>query len=299
MQGPNEEKDPLDALRAELGRLRQKRTETTDSDIASVLDLRIGQIEAELPAPAKSEEAAPPVEETPEEEEAPPPPPTPEEAMEAEGFVRQARVEKMRNNRQAATDFLKKAAAVAPGSPAVLEALGDDLAERKKMIEARDTYKRAVALDKKNVGLERKYGEAVLAVDMAGSLDDQMRLHLSDSAFLTSQDKVASLPVAIMCSAVFPGLGHLILGQTARGAWIMGAWVLFGTWLLSMFGDVAKLLAFGMGGGREQPNLVVLLPILAMAVIYVATIASFKTVGRDSTRKPTERPKPPVDLPFE
>lgn len=299
MQGPNEEKDPLDALRAELGRLRQKRQETTDPDIASVLDLRIGQIEAELPKSDEAPQEAPSEKEEEVVEEAPPPPPTPEEALEAENYVRQARVEKMRNNRQAATDFLKKAAAVAPGSPAVLEALGDDLAERKKMLEAKEIYAKAVALDKKNVGLERKYGQAVLAVEAAGSLEDQMRMNLSDSAFLTSADKVASLPIAIICSTVFPGLGHLILGQTAKGAWIMGAWVLFGTWLLSMFGDVAKLFAFGMGGGREQPNLVVLLPILIMAVIYVATLASFKTVGRETTRKPPERPKPPVDLPFE
>lgn len=297
MQGTNEEKGPLDALRAELERLRQKRADTNDPDIVSALDLRIRQIEAELPAetaPAEAPVATP----EPEEEEAPPPPPSPKEAEEAENLIRQARVEKMRNNRQASTDLLKKAAQIAPGSPVVLEALGDDLAERKKMIEARDTYKKGLAVNPKSVSLDRKYASTVFAIQTAGSLDDQMRRNLSDSAFLTSEDKVASLPVAIMCSAVLPGLGHFILGQTARGAGIMAAWFLCGLWLLSMFGEVAKLFAFA-AGGREQPNLVILLPILLMTVIYVATLSTFKGASRDATRKAPERPKPPVDLPFE
>lgn len=299
MQGTNEKKDPLDALRAELERLRQKRDDTNDPDIVSALDLRIGQIVAELPTEAAPVPEAPVEEEAPEEE-APPAPPTPKETEEAEALVRQARVEKMRNNHQASTDFLRKAADIAPGSPTVLEALGDDLAERKKLPEARDVYKKAVALAPKNVGLERKYGSVVLAIEMTGSLDDQMRRNLSDSAFLTSEDKVASLPVAIILSAVFPGLGHVILGQTAKGAAIMASWFLSGIWLFSMSEDVKKFLAFAAGGGgRGTPNLVILLPVLLMAVIYVATLSTFKAASRDATRKTPERPKPPVDLPFE
>ncbi|MGV3617167.1 MAG: hypothetical protein ACO1SV_17715 [Fimbriimonas sp.] len=290
--------DPLDALRAELTRLRVKRKETTDRDIAAALDIRIGQIEAELPAEPVEKPTTATVE-SPSAEEAPPPtPPTPAEAEAAEGFIRQARVEKMRENRQAATDYLQKAADIAPGSPTVLEALGDDLAERRKMAEACEVYKRAVALDPKNVGLERKYGEAVLAVQMAGSLDDQMRRNLSDSAFLTREDQIASLPVAIILSAVIPGAGHLVLGQTAKGGAILAGWILCGIWLLSMFGELAKLFAFA-GGGSSQPNLVVLVPLLIMAILYISTLASLKSIAQNATRKPAERPRPPVDLPFE
>jgi TM2 domain-containing membrane protein YozV len=302
MQGPHQEINPLDALRAERDRLRQKRAETTDPDIAAALDMRIAQIDAEVPdlpvAPADSA-PTPMAEPAPEADaDAPPAPPTPEQAERAEQLVRQARVEKMRNNRQAATDFLRQAAEVAPGSATVLEALGDDLAERRKMLEARDIYRKAVALAPKNVGLERKYGSAVLAVEMEGSLDDQMRRNLSDAPLLTSEDKIASLPVAIMLSAVIPGSGHLVLGQTGRGARILAAWFLFGIWLLSMFGDLARLFAFA-GGAPEHPNLMVLVPLLAMSIIYVATLASLKSIAQNATRKPPERPKPPVDLPFE
>jgi TM2 domain-containing membrane protein YozV len=304
MQGPHQEIDPLDALRAERDRLRQKRAETTDPDIAAALDMRIAQIDAEVPDlpvlpadpdPTPTAEAAPEAEA---DADAPPAPPTPEQTERAEQLVRQARVEKMRNNRQAATDFLRQAAEVAPGSATVLEALGDDLAERRKMLEARDIYKKALALAPKNVGLERKYGSAVLAVEMEGSLDDQMRRNLSDAPLLTSEDKIASLPVAIMLSAVIPGSGHLVLGQTGRGAGILAAWFLFGIWLLSMFGDLARLFAFA-GGNPTQPNLLVLVPLLAMSIIYVATLASLKSIAQNATRKPPERPKPPVDLPFE
>jgi tetratricopeptide (TPR) repeat protein len=297
MQGTNEENGPLDALRAELERLRQKRADTDDPDIVSALDLRIKQIEGELPDESTSTEVS--VMEAEPEEEAPPAPPSPKEAEEAENLIRQARVEKMRNNAQASTDFLRRAADIAPGSPTVLEALGDDLAERKKMLEAKAAYAKARALNPKSVALERKYASVVLAIEMAGSLDDQMKRNLSDSAFLNTEDKVASLPVAIMCSAVWPGLGHVILGQTTKGASIMAAWFLCGLWLLSMFGEVAKLFAFAMGGTREQPNLVILLPLLIMAVIYVATLSTFKAASQNATRQAPDRPKPPVDLPFE
>ncbi len=293
MQG-QQPKKPINALelKAELARLRVKRSETRDPDIRSALDLRIEQVEQSL----LEQKADTP--EEPEIPEIPPEPPTTAQLREAEQLVRQARVEKMRENHRASTDLLKKAAEVAPGSPAVLETLGDDLAERRQYKQAREVYGRAFRLDPKNVGLERKYAICVSQMASMGSLDDQMRAHLSDSPFLSADDSLASGGAAIFLSALLPGLGHVVLGKTATGFGIMAAWLLCGGWLLLMYEDLGRLIGMATGGAGS-PNPLVLLPVALMMAIYIGTLASFKGRGAAAKKKPLERPKPPVDLPFE
>ncbi|MEZ0324924.1 MAG: tetratricopeptide repeat protein [Fimbriimonas sp.] len=276
------------ALKAELARLRVKRSETKDKDIRAALDVRIGQIEAEIR----------PIEKPPEEEEIeiPTEPPTAQQLAQAEQLVREARVEKIRGNTRGATDLLKKASEVAPGAPAVLEVLGDDLVERKQLDQAKKAYKQAWKLDPKNVGLERKYATVVVQMDAMGSIDDQLRMNLSDSPFSEAEAR-ASSTAAIFLSALLPGLGHVVLGRQV-GFLILGAWVLCGIWLTVMRKDLAGLLAFATGG-HTSPNLAVLLPVMLMAGIYLGTLASLKSAKKAHKRKPPDRPQPPVDLPFE
>jgi hypothetical protein len=103
----------------------------------------------------------------------------------------------------------------------------------------------------------------------------------------------------MVLTVIFPGLGHLVLGQTQRGLWLLGAWALAFVWLLTMWGDFAKLFAFGVGG-NVQPNLTVMLPLVIMTTVLVAALASLKNLGTGGGgRKPPSHPKPPVDLPFE
>ncbi|CAN5414599.1 hypothetical protein BH11ARM1_BH11ARM1_04420 [soil metagenome] len=279
--------DPNDpkVMKAELVRLRIKLSETEDVDIRTALKERITQLEAKMPAPEAEAVAAPP-----------PPPPTPAQAAEAEQLVRQARVEKMRNNTRGATDLLKKASEIAPGSPAVLEVLGDDYLERRQIAQAKDAYQRASQLDPKNVGLERKYATLVAQTAMMGSLDDQMRASLSDSPFINSSDARASGTAAVMLSAIFPGLGHIVLGRQSGFA-ILGAWIVCLVWVILLREDVKALVAYRPENGT--PNMVVMVPLLIMALIYFSTLASLKSAQRSHTRKPISHPQPPVDKNFE
>lgn len=304
MAGTDANFDPQAALRAELGRLKAKRAQIRDRDVASALDLRIQQIESELLPLAVTPTETSPSEEPKDEEtpadEAPIVPPTPAQLRDADQLIRQAKVEKMRGNAKASTELLQKATEVAPTAPAVLEALADDMMERKRLADAKVVYQRALKIDPKNVGVETKLAHCALGMSLAGSIEDQLRRNLGDSPFIDGDDRTASLPSAIILSAILPGAGHLVLGQTQRGLAIMTAYLVAAICLLGFYGaDVEKLLRFA-GGGSGQPNMGVFLPLIVMAVIYVATLASLKGMADKVNRKsPTERPRPPVDLPFE
>ena len=296
-----EESEETKKLRMELARLKEKRANTKDHHVIAVLDMRIGQIEPYLPAPArpkpliKKEDVA-----DQEEAFAKIPLPTAAESEQAEKLIRQSMLEKRRGNVVGATDLLKKAAEAAPGSPVVLEALGDDLLERKLTKQARETFKRALQLDPKNVGVERKYAQTVLQSTMTMSVEDQLRSGLSDSMFITGSDNVAGLTAAKFLSAFLPGLGQMVIGRTTKGAVLLVIWFLF-IGLLALWNKDFEMLAKYARGAGAAPNWRVLFPIIGMVVVWITAMGDLasrqsKTVARNSKK---DRPKPPVDLPFD
>ncbi len=222
-----------------------------------------------------------------------PEPPTPEQAVAAEKLVQQARVEKMRGNKNETRRLLEEAARVAPGSPSVLELLGDDHAERKQLGKAVAYYRRAAKLDPKNVNVERKLALAALGVsDMSSGPSVSLGGSIDDSAI-----PMASRNAAMLLSLFLPGLGHIVLGQKTKGWAILAFWCLLLAWTILMGGDVAKLGSM-IVGGRSQPNMLVAVPLLLMVITYFVTLADFRG-PKETARRPVERPHPPVNLPFE
>ncbi|RYG49782.1 hypothetical protein EON79_00165 [bacterium] len=279
-----------EAARAELARLKVKRREMKDADIRAALDVRIKALEEQVQAAAaKAEE---PVEAVPLRE------PTPQEREEADRLIALARLERNRGNKAKATELMKQAADIAPGSSVVLEALGDDLAERKQWKAAKENYTKAHAIDAKNVGLERKLANAALRSAGIGSIEDQLRSGLSDSTFLNESDAIAGRTAAIIMSVFLPGLGHIVLGRTSTGAIILGSWVALVIWLTVMKKDVAGLISMAMNTGMRTPNLLVMVPLLLMAIVWLGTLNSL-TDKRKASRKKIDHPLPPADLPFE
>lgn len=311
MQGPEPATDEQAKLRQELTRLRLKHKESTDRDIRTVLQMRIEQIEAQLPPDARADVplssnaanaaigpggANPIASAALIENLEDVPPPTPKQLQEADALIRQARVEKMRNNSQKATDLLKQAAAAAPGAPSVLEALGDDLMERKQIKAAKDAYQKAFRLNPKNVGVEEKLAKAALTMGTMGSLEEQMRNHLGSGL---DSEAMARLPYAALLSAILPGAGHVVLGKNGAGVPIIVAWLACVVWFLTHWFDFVKWLSV-FKGGHEHPNAVVFVPLVLMAIIYVSTLGNLKGLGgKGVKRKDVVHPKPPVDLPFD
>ncbi len=301
-----EEPEEIRKSRQELQRLKDKLAKTKDRNIISVLQMRIGQIEPTLPPDpklkieAKKKREKQKELEKQEEEFAKIPLPTPAESEEAEKLIRQSMLEKRRGNANGATELLKKAAEVAPGSSVVLEALGDDLFERKLIKPAREAYAKAMKLDPKNVGVERKYALMVLGSTSTMSVENQLRFGVSDSIFLTGEDQVAGLLAAKFLSALIPGGGQLVIGRTTKGAILLGAWVLL-VGLLALWNKDFELLAKYTRGAGPAPNWRVLVPIIGMASVWITSMADLFSGQSKSVTRSTkvERPKPPVDLPFE
>jgi len=299
-----EEPEEIQKARLQVAKLQVKLAQTKDRKIISSLQSIIAELEQSLPPPPKpkpkadAKEDRRKVEEEEDEAFANIPPPTPEQTEAAEKLIRQSMLEKRRGNTIGATDLMKKAADAAPGSAVVLEALGDDLMERKLTKQARDVYRRASKLDPKNVGVERKYAELVLHGTTLGSVEDMMRY--GDSLFLTGGDNVAGLTAAKFLSVFIPGCGQMVIGRTTKGAVLLGCWIVCVGLFALMNKDFLVLAKYirGVGGA---PNWRVLVPIIAGVSVWFAAMADLfsgqsKTVARHSK---VERPKPPVDLPFE
>lgn len=223
-----------------------------------------------------------------------PEPPTPQAMAEAEKLIQQARVEKMRGNNQEVRNLLERAVQTAPGSPTVLEMVGDDFAERKQTGRALAYYRRAAKLDPKNVNLERKVAMSALGLN-AASTEAQVSSsvgNLDDSAI-----PMASRRAALFITLFFPGLGHLVLGQKTRGIVILAIWCALLAWTIIMGRDATRL-GLMLVGGKEQANMLVIIPISLIVVVFVGALASLKE-PEELLRIPQDRPRPPVDLPFE
>lgn len=270
--------------KAEAARLKAKMAAIQDRDIRAALQSRIDELEAQIPPEPEPESIPAPAKE-------PPPPPTPEEAEKAERLIRHAMLEKQRGNKAAVTKLLEEAVAVAPGAPATLEALGDDFAERRRVKEAIEYYKQAIALDPKNVGLEKKHAMLVFNVGAAGSIEDQLRANLSESVLLTRGDAVASYGVAKLLSYFFPGLGHILLGRPTMGFGLLAGWVVCLVWI-----GIVQITSGGKGhlsSGVYPPAIIAAL----ILIVAVGTLGADRAAAR-AKAKP-QRPRPPVDLPFD
>ncbi|MDR3690670.1 MAG: hypothetical protein P4L46_14930 [Fimbriimonas sp.] len=299
----------IDALRAEWNRLKVKCAETKDRDILSVLNMRIDQIEISLKGlgtdqSVEGHAAAEPGSKSDAEEVdvlVNLPEPTPAELEEAERLIRQARLEKQRGNQKAATAALTKATEVAPGSAVVIEAMADDLLERKLIKEARKLLKQAVRLDPKNVGLERKYAETVLRGTSSMSVEDQLRYGVSDSVLLSGNDNVAGIVAARFLSAFIPGVGQMVIGRSGKGIVLFVCYALcFGLLVLWQDDVKALLLMFSKTHtGSIHPQ--VFVPIVVGTIVWIAAMADLSGGGSRTQARHTkvDRPIPPVDLPFE
>jgi tetratricopeptide (TPR) repeat protein len=229
-----------------------------------------------------------------------PPKPTPAQLTEADNLIKRSMLEKRRGNNQAAGDLLRKAAEVAPGSPIVLEALGDDIMERGQAKPAVDIYARALKIQPGNANIERKYAIAVAKSKGAVTLEEAMQLSLGDGP-LSAAD-AANARIAAVLSFFIPGAGQVVLGDYIKGAAYFGGWLIMLMWL-SLSKNQLHDLVDSLAGKKSGFNPLVLLPILGSLAISIAAAVTCKKPGSGPAELPKKgrgpRPTPPVDLPFE
>lgn len=264
------------------------------------LEQRLKRLEAEAaalrealankPAEAAPGEPEPAVEANAEET---PAPATPEQIAEAEGIIRRARLARNRGQNVQADELLRQAADVAPNSPAVLEAIGDDHYDKGQLGKAREYYERAFRLDKSNVSVERKFGMTLVQTDPIATM------------MVTDLDEpMIGTKVPPLLSAILPGLGQIVSGEVGKGVALLIFYVGSLAWVLSIPNGVQGLLGFvsgksGQGPGQVPFNATVLLPIFMGVVAWIISVSDATMKAKARRFTPVDRPRPPVDLPFE
>jgi len=224
----------------------------------------------------------------------PPPPPTTAELEEAEALLRQSRLARSRGHTQQANELLSQAAATAPGSVAVQEALGDQYFESHQYRRAAECYVLALAIEANNPRLERKHGDAVFfATGAAGGFESR-----------AAMESTANPKAIVVLSVMLPGVGQLVAGRVALGVAMLIGFV--GGWIVALAtpGAMRSLLA-SLGLRSQEADLAGGSGTAAIVGLLIASAcwlwSVFEALGRASEvrmlRK--ERPKPPVEKPFE
>ena len=209
---------------------------------------------------------------------------------EAERLVRQARLAQTRGQSQTAADLYRQAAAAAPDDASLLATVGKGLLELRRVQEAKQLLERAKALAPNDANVERAFAKAVLAAasgEWGGFPGGAPGIDY------------ASAKSATLLTLLVPGLGQLVVGQTSKGLLLGGGWLLCLVAAVLVPNGVSGLLRMVMGQLSADINLAVLLPLAGMFVFWLAAVYDMNAQAKKAKPDQRERPKPPVDLPFE
>lgn len=214
----------------------------------------------------------------------------PDDLPGAERALAAAHVAKMRGNKAEADKLLGEAMRLAPNSAIVLAAVGEDFSERGQVKKALEAYRRAKEADPTNAKIEGRYAELVLK-------DSEAMLFMSGSSAVES---LASAKSAVLLSAIVPGVGQIVTGETGKGLFILVGWL--ASWITAfLIPNGLKSLVQAAGGGASSFNMAVLVPVFAGVCFHLVAIfdASSKAKTRERMMRRTDRPVPPANLPFE
>lgn len=181
----------------------------------------------------------------------------------------------------------------------LLEIEGDLATGRKRWKEAEKLYGAAKELLPGNIGVEKKHADAVFFASGMGTLEDQLRASESGTPILEA-DVVARGGVATLLSFFFPGLGQWVLGQQVKAIAFFGVWLLAIAVILINGRMIPGLLRIiGIGGGGVDPSGLFVFAVIVAALTMLLAVFDCAAIAKRAPKPNTERPKPPVDLPFE
>lgn len=286
---------PVDPQEA-LNRLQQLEEETRR--LREQLQAAPAATPAPQPAPAEPAAATPtPVPATTaatEDEEKLPDPPSDRQKEEADKLIQRYRLEKQRGNKEFAGRYLAEAVALAPGYSLVVECQADEALDSRKTIEAKRLYKRAVAIDPKNVSAETKFANLVFRADAAAA-----------SAALNINEVSANAKTASILSAIIPGAGQIVTGQYVKGGLIILLWV-----ALIFFCPAGLRSIASLASGRPDVQAGPLMAVIAALFVYIGNLVDMSAYSKSlaahrmmaGVTEKKERPVLPQEagnLPFE
>lgn len=245
---------------------------------------------------------------------------TPAEKDAYERLYRIARAELTAGKKDAAKGRLRELRLMVADHPEVDEFEGDLALLEGNAEAAISSFKRALEVNPANYALERKLGEVVLRVKSGLTIDDQMRANLSDSPFLSESDIQAGSTPALVYTLFLPGMGHITLARTKKGLTILTVWLIAVFMVFLLREDLANLIGAGRvpgapdsgkpidTSGAEQVlfsirtgTAFVLLPLFTAIITHLVALIEIAQMASQKPKQKieVERPKPPVNLPFE
>lgn len=163
-------------------------------------------------------------------------------AARVERLLRDAHIQRMRQQFGTAETLCRQALELSPEDPLGLEMLGDLLLEKGSLDDALETYRKALALRPGRGALEEKIARAVLlkAEQERERTEAQLLLSSPRTKGAAKRGATAALLLSVLC----PGAGHVYLAQPQKGITLIVVWVIF------LFSGAAEeltklLLAFG------------------------------------------------------
>lgn len=287
MSDPNSSSQPVDpAIQAELeqaeARVRELKARLEAEQAAALAEAQ--------PVPAESAPVASPA--APETEVALPRGPVKVErisladAERADSLIRQSQVSFRRGDAKDGLAKVQEAFAIAPQSTAVLEALGDAYMAAGEPKRARDAYRAGLEVAPGHQTLEAKYAEAVLRLEPA--FDPAVVAPVDAGSYANGQ-------TAVLLSAILPGLGHLVLGETAKGIAFLASYIAFVV-LAFLFRGPQSF--FSLFGQAQDMNGFGLLMLGAALLAYLWCVFDMASLAKRMKPPKFSRPVPPVDKPF-
>lgn len=275
-------------IESQIGKLAVELARAKEPVVREALEAKIASLTAELPAPVEPEPEPGPARDL-----------TPDERRKFDLEIQRARLMVGRGERDPAEAGVKSLAAEYGEQPEILELRGDLAMGRKRVADARAFYDLARKLRPKDAALERKYADAVFGATGIGSLEDQLRASESSTPLL-DVDASARGGIATALSLFVPGLGQWVLGRQIKGIVFFSIWGVATLYVLAhgkMIPGLFRTIGFGHGG--EDPSGLFVLALLVAAGAAFGAVIDCAAMAKRAPKITTERPKPPVDLPFE
>lgn len=276
-------------IEASLPTLRAEIARATEPIVREALQAKLDALEMEL-----VELPGPTVEAVPDE---PPPPPADRAKYDLE--VQRLRLTINRGEKAPAEAGLKALRAEYGDQGELLEIEGDLAGGRKRWKDAEAHYAVAMSRLPGNLGVEKKHADAVFLSSGMGTLEDQLRASESSTPLLDTE-VMARGGIATFLSFLFPGLGEIVLGQQVKGAAILTVWTLAVSYLAfhpNMVPGLLRQIGFGTGG--DDPGGLFILCLFVAAILMLVSVFDCAAIAKRAPKITAERPRPPVDLPFE
>jgi tetratricopeptide (TPR) repeat protein len=169
----------------------------------------------------------------------------------------------------------------------VLKVQGDHYMARGQRSKASELYKKAFELDPTDKEAETKFAESLIVGADLGTF--------VPSAF----ESQATGKSATILSALLPGLGQIVTGQTQKGIAFLVIYMVSVGALFAIPNGIKSIA--GIFSSRSSDfNGLILIPLLGAAITWFISFADAQSYAkRFSTKKVVERPVPPVDKDFE